>query len=119
MSARAGHSNRHLRGTDAPLEPRGDVLPQQPVRIPSPVPVAAVPANAREPDFYLPPEFLREADQVPAVYSQEGLHIPDHLPRFSSGHKYCNRKQYVNTSDAEIFALCLSRNEEAIQEILY
>ena len=99
----------------------GVVPPPIAPQIPETIPVVdafQAPA-ACEPVFQQPPEFLREADQIRAGYSQDCLHIPENIPRTTSGFKFINRKQFVNTSDAEIFALYLSENEDAIQEILY
>ena len=53
------------------------------------------------------------------MYSQDGLYIPPHLPQFTGGYKYVNRKQYVNSTDAQFFGLYPSVNEQAILEILY
>ena len=90
MSAGAGPSNRHLRGTGATPEPRGAVLTES-SRVPCPFPCGGIPDIHRESTFYVPPEFLREADQTRAVYSQDGLYIPPHLPPFTGGYKYVNR----------------------------
>ena len=39
----------------------------------------------REIVFHAPPELLREGENVRATYSQDGLHIPENLPRMTSG----------------------------------
>ena len=90
-----------------------------PMRLPVPE-TPPVPVQAHIPDVdapSVPPEIL-EAEWDQAVYAQNELTIPCHLPQFTCGWKYGNKHEYVNMSDAQVFGLYLLENKFAIEEIM-